>query len=129
MRLIVKDASDLDISQLKDMTMEVNSYDGSLENLEIYENNDYFFNTYFSGNVMEAVKAVSFGDYNYSDDFIRFDAYGNLESLSEYEYESELEDYADEIAERYIELVESGNIDDTVGVVDDEEDLDVEDDE
>ena len=128
MRLIVKNASDLDASQLRDMVAYVNSYDGSLENLEYYENDDDFFNTYFSNNVIEAVRAVSFGDYNYSDDYVRLDAYGNLESASEYEYYSELENYADEIAERYLELVESGDIDDVAEVID-EEDLDVEDDE
>lgn len=128
MRLIVKNASDLDASQLRDMVVYVNGYDGSLENLEYYENDDDFFNTYFSDNVIEAVRAVSFGDYNYSDDYVRLDAYGNLESASEYEYYSELENYADEIAERYLELVESGDIDDVAEVID-EEDLDVEDDE
>lgn len=128
MRLIVKNPSDLDASQLRDMVVYVNSYDGSLENLEYYENDDDFFNTYFSNNVIEAVRAVSFGDYNYSDDYVRIDAYGNLESASKYEYYSELENYADEIAERYLDLVESGDIDDVVEVID-EEDLDVEDDE
>lgn len=128
MRLIVKNASDLDASQLRDMVAYVNSYDGSLENLEYYENDDDFFNTYFSNNVIEAVRAVSFGDYNYSDDYVRLDAYGNLESASEYEYYSELENYADEIAERYLELVESGDIDDVAEVID-EEDLDIGDDE
>ena len=128
MRLIVKNASDLDASQLRDMVAYVNSYDGSLENLEYYENDDDFFNTYFSNNVIEAVRAVSFGDYNYSDDYVRLDAYGNLESASEYEYYSELENYADEIAERYLELVESGDIDDVADVID-EEDLDIGDDE
>lgn len=128
MRLIVKNPSDLDNSQLRDMVSQVNSYDGSLENLEYYENDDDFFNTYFSNNVIEAVRAVSFGDYNYSDDYVRLDAYGNLESASEYEYYSELENYADEIAERYLELVESGDIDDVAEVID-EEDLDIEDDE
>ena len=128
MRLIVKNASDLDANQLREMVNEVNSWDSSLENLEYYENDDDFFNTYFSNNVIEAVRAVSFGDYNYSDDYVRLDAYGNLESASEYEYYSELENYADEIAERYLELVESGDIDDVAEVID-EEDLDIEDDE
>lgn len=129
MRLIVKNASDLDNSQLRDMVLQVNSYDSSLENLEVYENDDDFFNTYFNNNVIEAVRAVSFGEYKYSDEYVKFNAYGNLESLSEYEYNKLLEEYADEIAERYLELVESGDIEDYANVIDDEEDLDVEDDE
>lgn len=129
MRLIVKNASDLDNSQLRDMVSQVNSYDSSLENLEVYENDDDFFNTYFNNNVIEAVRAVSFGEYNYSDEYVKFNAYGDLASLSEYEYNELLEEYADEIAERYLELVESGDIEDYANVIDDEEDLDVEDDE
>lgn len=129
MRLIVKNPSDLDPSQLREMVEQVNSWGGSLENLEYRENDDDFFNTFFSDNVIEAVRAVSFRDYNYSDDFVKFDAYGNLKSASEYEFERELEDNADEIAESYLKLIESGEIDDTANVVDDEEDLDVEDDE
>lgn len=129
MRLIVKNASDLDHSQLAEMTRDVNSYDGSLENLEVYDNDDEFFNTFFQNNVLEAVRAVSFGDYHYSDDYVKFNGYGNLESMSDYEYNSLLEDYADEIAERYLELVDEGSIDDSANVVDVEEDLDVEDDE
>ena len=128
MRLIVKNASDLDPSQLREMVGMINSYDDSFEDLNYYENEDDFFNTFFNNNVLEAVRAVSFGDYNYSDDYVRFDAYGNLKSASEYEVNSELEDYAEEIAERYLELVESGDIDDVAEVID-EEDLDVEDDE
>ena len=129
MRLIVRNASDLDVSQLKDMVEQVNGYDGSLENLEYYENDEYFFSNYFSGNVMEAVRAVSFGDYNYSDDFVKFDSYGNLETCTESEYEREIENYADEIVEEYMRLVEDGSINDSVGVIDEEEDLDIEDDE
>lgn len=129
MRLIVKNASDLDTRQLGEMTREVNNWNSALEYLEYYENDDDFFNAYFSSNVMDAVRAVSFGDYNYSDEYVRFDSYGNLESVSEYEYERKLEDNADEIAEEYMRLVKDGSIDDYAGVIDDEEDLDVEDDE
>jgi hypothetical protein len=48
---------------------------------EIYNNDEDFFETYF-GNAMEAVRAVAFGDYNYSHDYIIFNGYGNLETFN-----------------------------------------------
>jgi hypothetical protein len=50
---------------------------------EIYANSDDFFNTFFDGKVIEAVRAVSYGEYNYNDNFVRFDGYGNLESFND----------------------------------------------
>ena len=128
MRLIVKNPSDLDPSQLDEMTREVNSYNGHLDNLEFYPNDEEFFNAYFSNDVMAAVRCVSGGDYNYSDDYVHFNAYENLESVTREEYEDLLVDYADEIAEEYLKLVEDGYIYDVAEVID-EEDLDIEDDE
>lgn len=128
MRLIVKNASDLDPSQLDEMVREVNSYNGHLDDLAVYPNDEEFFNTYFSNDVMMAVRCVSGGDYNYSDEYVQFNAYENLESFTQEEYEDMLVDYADEIAEEYLKLVEDGDIDDVAEVID-EEDLDVEDDE
>lgn len=48
---------------------------------EIYENDDEFFNTFFDGKVIEAVRAVSYGEYNYTDSYVQFNGYGNLESF------------------------------------------------
>jgi hypothetical protein len=47
---------------------------------EIYYNDEDFFNTFFPENVLEAVRAVCFGDYRYSDEYVVFDGYANLES-------------------------------------------------
>lgn len=58
-----------------------------------------FFSMVFS-NPMEAARATFFGDIDsWSDEYIRFNAYGNLESLSEYQAESEIEDYIEDIFE------------------------------
>ena len=45
----------------------------------IYSNDEEFFDTYFSG-AMDAVRAVCFGDYHFSDEYVWFNGYGNLES-------------------------------------------------
>ena len=56
----------------------------------IYEFDDEFFDMYFSS-PMDAARATFFGKIeSWNDEYIRFNAYGNLESLSEYEAENEL---------------------------------------
>lgn len=56
-----------------------------------------FFNTYFS-DPMEAARATFFGDIKcWSDEYIRFNGNGNLESLSEYEVLGEIDYYLEEI--------------------------------
>lgn len=49
---------------------------------EIYENDEHFFATYFENDIIGAVKAVSYGSYNYSHNYVKFNGYGNLESFS-----------------------------------------------
>ncbi len=48
---------------------------------EIHENEEEFFSTYFS-DVLEAVRAVCFGEYTYSDHYVMFNGYGNLETTN-----------------------------------------------
>jgi hypothetical protein len=84
---------------LKEIVSQINGYDGSLDSLEYYENDEYFFELYFS-NPAEAVRAAHFGNYNYSDDFVKFNGYGNLDSYTEHEVEEELKSSIDEILKR-----------------------------
>ena len=59
---------------------------------------DDFFNTYFD-DPEEAARAVFFGDIkNWNDNYIRFNAYRNLESTNSIDYES----YDEEIIENWI---------------------------
>lgn len=91
---------------------EVNSWDGSLESFEVHDFDDDFFDTYFEGKPMDAARATFFGSIDsWSDDYIRFDGYGNLESLRSSAYADELSDGKDEIIDRAIELREGGHID------------------
>jgi rubrerythrin len=58
-----------------------------------------FFELAFS-NPMEAARATFFGDIqNWSDEYIRFDGYGNLESVNAYDVDEEIEGYLGEIFE------------------------------
>jgi len=63
----------------------------------IHSFDEEFFDTYFS-NPMDAARATFFGKIeSWSDDYIKFNAYGNLESMSEYEVLEEIDYYLEEI--------------------------------
>ncbi len=57
--------------------------ENSLSDDEIYMFDDEFFNTYFDGRPMEAARAACFGSLNWSDKYIRFNGYANLESFDD----------------------------------------------
>ena len=82
---------------------EINCYNGSLDNFDYQENDEEFFNTYFYNKPMEAVRATSYGEYNYTDEFVKFNVYGNLESASESDVTEEMQDSINEIIEQVIE--------------------------
>lgn len=98
--------------KLMAMVQEVNSWNNGLDFLDIWENDDNFFNTFFSGEPMKVARAIHFGDYNYNDQYVTFDVYQNLVSYTGYEVEEWLKSYEEEIIESYNELVEDGSIED-----------------
>jgi len=92
-------------NMLEKLVREVNGWDGSLDSYEVHEFDDEFFNTYFESKPEEAARATFFGNIqNWMDEYIRFNGYGNLESLNGYQYHKELNEGADEIIERALEL-------------------------
>lgn len=104
--MIEKLKQELSIEELKEMSRDVISYNGRLDYLDYYTNDEYFFNDFFQNKVDEAVRATYYGDYNYMDDYVKFNAYGNLDSCNEFEYEKEIEDNAEEIIEEYINIID-----------------------
>ena len=91
------------VDEIGDIITEINSIDNSLEYLEYWDNDEEFFNTFFYNNPMEAVRSSYYGDYVYCDKYVKFDGYGNLKSLDEYELEKEYKDYIDDITKSLIE--------------------------
>ena len=87
---------------LLDVVSELNSWNGCLENLDFWENDEEFFNTFFD-NPMEAIRATYYGDYNYNDEYVKFNGYGNIDSYSEYERIEEIKDSIDDIVDNLIE--------------------------
>ena len=96
----------LTIEQLTEMTQSVNSYNGELDWLEYWVNDEDFFNTFYYNNPMEVARAVCYGEYNFTDGYVKINAYGNLTSVNEWEYEKEIQDYQDEIIDAYLDLYE-----------------------
>ena len=84
---------------LMSLVSEMNSWNGALEDLVYMENDNEFFDLYFNGNGLELARAITYGDYHYMDDYVKFNAYGNLVSNSEYGVQQELEESIDEIIE------------------------------
>jgi hypothetical protein len=91
------------MEEAKQAVQELNSWNGSFDHLEFYHNDEDFFDTFFEGRPMEAVRAAHFGEYSYGDDYVRFNGYGNLESFNDYQLEQDLKDEIEEIAEAIIE--------------------------
>lgn len=98
----------IESGKLRDIAQNLNSYNGCLDYLDYWENGEDFFETFFSNNIDEAVRAVCYGDYTYTDEYVIINALGNLDSCSEYEYQNLLEESVDDIADNLIELWEDG---------------------
>ena len=87
-----------DSEYLMTIVQELNNWNGNLDYLRVYENDEEFFEMFFEGtHPMEIVRMTYYGDYKYMDEYVRFNGYGNLESLSDYQYERELKDNINEI--------------------------------
>ena len=87
-----------------ELVQSINSYNGSLENLELYDVDvfDELMGEYVrSEGAWQFACRVAFGRFNPSpfSDYFGFDGYGNLVSYSRYEYEEILRDSIDEIME------------------------------
>lgn len=73
------------------------------EEEEWYDFDETFFDTFFYDKPMDAVRAWHFGggdDNSWNHDYIHFNAYGNLETASDFYVANEAEDRMDEIFER-----------------------------
>jgi hypothetical protein len=77
---------------------------GNYDN-EIFNNDEEFFYTFFENSVISAVQCVCYGDYRYSDNYVKFNGYGNLESFN-YMSHSQLCELPETMAEDIINKFE-----------------------
>ena len=94
-----------DMDTLRDVVRELDGWNGCLDYLIVYENDEEFFDMFFKGRPAEVARAIHYGDFNYNDEYIKFNAYGNLKTLSEYDYEELLKENVEEIIDCLIEYV------------------------
>ena len=92
-----------DFDILQDVVRELNSWNGCLDWLEFYENDEEFFEMYFDGNMLGLISAMKYGEYDLHDDYVKFNGYGNLDSYSYREMKEEIENCLDEIIENLID--------------------------
>ena len=91
--------------ELLEMVQEVNGYNGDLEYLDFYDMD--CFNDLMNGLYPDDLaRRIFHGDFNPNYEYFKFNGYGNLESLSEYEVEKKLLEYEEEIRNTYKELFE-----------------------
>ena len=100
---------------LEGLVSDLNSWDGSLESIRYYSNDEEFFELFFSNKPMEAVRATHYGEYNYNDNYVRFNGYGNLESVDN--LESELVNHINDIYDALLENYSNVDINDFTTVI------------
>ena len=94
-----------DMDTLRDAVSELNNWNNCLDYLIVYENDEEFFDMFFKGRPAEVARAIYYGDFNYNDEYIKFNAYGKLKTLSEYDYEELLKENVEEVIDCLIEYV------------------------
>ncbi len=78
---IINAMDDSELIQLNnDYCQEIGDNDS-----EIWGNDEDFLNTFFGNNPDSLARAIFYGDYNYSHDYVRFNGYGNLETMNYFE--------------------------------------------
>ena len=98
--------------EIKNVIAEIYNWNGSLAGLEVFDNDEYFFNDIFYGSKYDLVEKIANGDYRLGDDYVKFDCYGDIVSLNEWEWEEELEENIDEIIEELIDCYDNLDISD-----------------
>ena len=82
----------------RDVVNELNWYNNCLDFLDFYYMEDLDEHLHgFEPSVI--LNKMFYGDFNPNDDYFKFNAYGNLESLNEWELIKEYEIYINEIIE------------------------------
>jgi hypothetical protein len=98
---------------------------------QIYSNDANFFADVYGGDVMEAVRAVSYGDYNYSHDWVKLNGYGNLESMNVIDEDDlceSIDTIAEEVADNFHNYDHLFDLDEDDFEDDEEEETDEDDD-
>lgn len=110
----VEELLDDNLEIAHNMVREINFWNGQLEWLDVWENNEDFFNCMYRNNIMEAIRATCFGNYDYNDDYVRMNAYGNVESLNQWELDCEVVESIRDIARAILENYENIDVNEEI---------------
>ena len=101
MKTLIEQINNLSASEL---VMLNNAYCESINSFDnkIFENDEEFFKMFFYGKPFGVARATFYGDYNFSHDWVRFNGYGNLETIGHMTID-ELPDILDNIIQDIIE--------------------------
>jgi hypothetical protein len=91
----------MDDNELIQLNNEYCQEIGDLDS-EIWGNDEDFLSTFFNNNPDALARAIFYGDYKYSDNYVRFNGYGNLETMNYFEV-SDLVELVPTIAEYIVE--------------------------
>lgn len=69
---------------------DMNKYSKTLNKFNIWKNNEEFFDLFYKNNILGAIKATFCGKYNFTDKYVKIDTNGNIESISNFDIESEI---------------------------------------
>lgn len=92
------------VDDILNIIYDIDDYDGSLDDLRYYENEEDFFNIYYYGNPIEVARACTYGNYNFMDAYVKINSHGNLTSICYYGLKRELKESMNEIIDRAIAL-------------------------
>lgn len=106
---IINDMNEAELIQLNNEYCEaINDMDS-----QIFDNDEDFFSNFFANDTIGAVRAVSYGSYNYSANYVKFNGYGNLESFSYVDTDTlceNVETMAEYIADNLHEFTQFDNV-------------------
>ena len=109
---LAKNKDELTLDEKLEMVNQVSGYDGRFDDLRYEENAEDFFDTFYGSRPYELARAISYGEYNFTDPFVKINDYGNIESAYGLEIEEMIDDQFDELSEAFVELLNEGNIED-----------------
>lgn len=93
--------NEMTTTELNLMLIEANeNTNGAFENIVKYESDIFWCDLELRGaNPQDIANMVAYGSYKPYHEFVGFDGYGNIESMTEEDYRQELLDYFDEYSE------------------------------
>lgn len=101
----VKDLLLEDDRLLQNVVSDINSWNGSLRDIEFYPLDSYELEVFFGNDMMKLADAICDGNFNSNDDYFTLDdVYGYITTYTETEMIEELKNNIDDIVEQFFDV-------------------------